>query len=94
MVRDFLEKISPHTPYLGAEMRRRDKFRFVIFTDINKRTYGSRLAAYIVEHKLGDVIETGQHKNPNSRNMVRVWVWTLDHRALKLWKEIDNAENL
>lgn len=49
--------------------------------------YGRRFAALIRKEKLGDVLETGRHVNPNSNNHLKVWIWTLDHVALKAWLE-------
>lgn len=60
------------------------RFRYAIFTQATKRAvYGKRFAAYIKEHKLGEVICTGFNSNPNTRRLVQVWVWTVDHDALK-----------
>ena len=67
-------------PYRNANRR----FRYAIFTQATKRaTYGKKFAAYIKEHKLGDVIHTGFNVNPNTRRSVGLWVWTVDHDALK-----------
>jgi hypothetical protein len=64
------------------------RFRYSIFSQIQARQYGDKFAAYILEHKLGDVIETtGRHVNPNSGNVLKVFVWTVDHDAVKLWWE-------
>lgn len=75
------------------------RFRFAIFseahrpglTDETGPKYGRDFAALIRECKLGDVIETGKHINPNSSNNLRVWVWTVDHTALVAWFKKDAA---
>ena len=60
------------------------RFRYAIFTQATKRaTYGKTLAAYIKKYKLGEVITTGFNINPNTRRSVGVWIWTVDHDALK-----------
>lgn len=66
------------------------QFRFAVFSEANnyrtKAGYGSRFAAFIRENKLGAVIETeGWATNPNSGNPLKVWVWTVDHDAVKEW---------
>ena len=61
-------------------------WRYAIFTQANhpialgKAVYGEDFAAYIRTNNLGNVIETeGDHKNPNTGNWVKVWVWTVNH---------------
>ena len=67
-------------PYRNSNCR----FRYAIFTQATKQaTYGKRFADYIKKHKLGAVIHTGFNVNPNTRRFVGVWVWTVDHVALK-----------
>jgi hypothetical protein len=62
------------------------KFRYAVFSQINNMKYGEKFAAYIRDNKLGDVVETtGKHMNPNSGNVLKVFVWTVDHEAVKLW---------
>lgn len=74
------------------------RFRFAIFTeahypmyteDTAGPKYGQNFAAFIREHRLGDVVETGRHVNPNSSNKLKVWVWTVDHAALVGWLKDD-----
>lgn len=72
------------------------RFRFAIFTEAvapNElkdtrpgRTYGRRFAKLIEQEKLGSLVSTEKHElNPNSENLVKVWVWGIDHDALKAW---------
>lgn len=70
------------------------KFRYAVFTQAGGRsTYGKRLAAFIIEHKLGEIVETaGKHINPNSRRLLKAWLWTVDHDALQKWYR-DNYPN-
>lgn len=65
-----------------------DRFRFVIFSQAQSvpgkdLKYGDKFAAYIANHDLGEVISTGIHVNPNSGNHLKVFVWTIDHEAVK-----------
>lgn len=46
---------------------------------------GKRLAAYIRKHKLGSVTGGSVHRNPNSGNPLRVWLWALDREAIRKW---------
>lgn len=63
----------------------RTNWRYAIFTQAHHpempcTPYGEEFAAYIRAHELGEVIETtGRHINPNSGNVLKVWVWTVDH---------------
>ena len=76
------------------------RFRFATFTealpyatpndllDDNPRyKYGRAFAAFIRENALGSLVETGYEVNPNSGNRLKVWVWGIDHTALKSWYE-------
>ncbi len=69
------------------------RFRYAVFSDIVRRTYGLKFAAFIRANKLGDVISTGYHVNPNSHNRLKVWVWTINHVALKRWSKKNPQEN-
>ncbi len=62
-------------------------FCFVIFSDIIKYDLkqGIRLAEYIREQGLGDVLETAPTRNPNSRNLIHAWLWVIDMKAMKKW---------
>lgn len=63
--------------------------RYVMFTQANRLdaarrvTYGERFTAYIRKHNLGAVIETEENINPNSGNLLKVWIWTVDHDAVR-----------
>jgi hypothetical protein len=43
---------------------------------------GRKLAAYIRKHKLGELVETGKVRNPNSRRLIQAWLWTIDKKAI------------
>ena len=58
------------------------QFRYVVFTQA-RSGYGQDFAQLITKAKLGELIETSSNVNPNSSNYVKVWVWTVDHVALK-----------
>lgn len=87
-MKEFLRQIAPepYYCYAGEGMRRRDKFRYVIFTATKTGKYGTRFAKLIEDEKLGTLISTDYNKNPNTGHLVKVWVWTVDHEALKAWK--------
>lgn len=66
------------------------KFRYGIFAeanqfDSNAKTYGRQFAKLIIDNKLGTLVETERNVNPNSGNEVKVWVWTINHEAVKKW---------
>lgn len=65
---------------------------FVLFSDRadvyagtsqQRTTGGDALCRYIRENKLGSILETGARKNPNSGNMIKVWVWSPPHESLE-----------
>lgn len=47
--------------------------------------YGEAFTAFILKNNLGMVQETTVNKNPNSGNMLRVYLWTIDQPKLKDW---------
>ncbi len=76
------------------------RFRYAFFTQATyqwqergevgsrPRYYGVDFAAFIKEHELGQVvIATGKRgvRNPNTENLLKMWVWTVDHYALQAW---------
>lgn len=65
---------------------------YFIFTDISQSMSGDALAKYIKRHKLGRTTTLPYRKNPNSVNKVKVWLWSVNIRALKKWyKNINNS---
>lgn len=63
----------------------RTHWRYAIFTEAyvpgdQPQGYGSEFADFIKAKGLGLVVEAdGPQVNPNSGNMLRVWIWTVDH---------------
>jgi hypothetical protein len=49
--------------------------------------YGRDLAAYIRDHGLGSVVETGEAFNRNSSNQLKLYVWTIDWAGFEKWVE-------
>lgn len=68
--------------------------RFVIFSQAGKTAkYGVNFARYIKKHKLGTVIETpGWKVNPNSNNLLKVWIWTIDTKACEKWYQREDKK--
>ena len=89
-MKDFCREIRPLKSRYSPDFppRPRDKFRYAIFTSHRKGKYGLAFANYITEQKLGKVISTGDNINPNTRNSVNVWVWTVNHERLSKWKAV------
>lgn len=63
---------------------------FVIMTGIvykdDDRSVGE-VAAYIAAHRLGEVTVTPTAgRNPNSDNLLKVWVWRVNKVALRKWR--------
>lgn len=57
---------------------------------------GRQLAAFIRENNLGTLIESEPRFNPNSNNMIRVWVWGVDREATRkivnVWRAAEAEE--
>lgn len=74
------------------------KFRFAIFTEAThvdkpEERYGHKFARLIEKKKLGTLVVTDRQLNPNSGHNVQVWVWGIDHEALRAWyKKIKKEE--
>lgn len=47
--------------------------------------HGSRLARYIKKNRLGDVWESPPRINPNSHNVLCMWVWVVDIYKFAQW---------
>lgn len=61
---------------------------FVLFSDIAGSggygpSPGERLCQYIRDNNLGDIGEFGPRKNPNTDNMIKLWVWMPPHESLE-----------
>lgn len=66
------------------------KWRYAVFTQAGKkRTYGKKFAALIRRENLGEVMQatTKSVKNPNSGNILKAWIWTVNHKNLKAWAQ-------
>ena len=75
---------------INGEADTNDRFRYVVFSQASSTkdgdfAYGQNFATYIQEHKLGEVIEASanSHKNPNTQNYLRTWIWTVNHAGTK-----------
>jgi hypothetical protein len=61
-------------------------YRFLIFSQAKaKSTYGENLRKFIEDHDMGEVVVAGRGKNPNTRHILKVYVWTVDHDKVKAW---------
>jgi hypothetical protein len=60
---------------------------FMLFTGVTKEKYAQRFKAYLLRHKLGEVIETPSRMNPNMPNRIRggikAYLWHVDREALR-----------
>jgi hypothetical protein len=57
---------------------------FVVFsdTDNDRDRGGNSLCKYIKDNNLGTIMEMGPRMNPNSGNMIKIWVWAPPHESL------------
>lgn len=63
----------------------------VVFTATGRAKYGRAFAAYITQHKLGDLVCSTLATNPNSGNKLQGWIWTIDREALVKWFKAQDA---
>ena len=56
---------------------------FIMFADNTENRSGHRLARYIKKHKLGSINRTRPALNPNSDNMLVIWLWKIDEQAVR-----------
>ena len=62
------------------------RWAHLVFSDVvcsHGRSGGSKLAAFIEEHKLGDIVMSKCKTNPNTGRLIAVWVWTSDRDAIE-----------
>jgi hypothetical protein len=61
---------------------------FVFFSSFGSSTAGQNIAAYIEKYKLGTVMKTRPTLNPNSGNVLTMWVWTVNKRNFRrFWRK-------
>jgi hypothetical protein len=84
LLRAILE-VAQESSYEDDDTPWSGNFRYAIFSQASNGKYGKKFAVFIREHNLGEVIETGTHINPNSGNLLKMWVWTVDHDAVRNW---------
>ena len=58
------------------------KEAFVVFSDKTSSSRGQDLADYIRQNNLGAIIESEERVNPNTGNIIKVWVWSPPHQSL------------
>lgn len=60
-------------------------FAFMMFSGVIKENYAQKFKKYLLDNKLGEVIETKTKTNPNSNNDIRVYVWTINRKTYSQW---------
>jgi hypothetical protein len=56
---------------------------FVIFSDIaDTGRGGNALYKHIKDNNLGEIMEFGPRMNPNTGNIIKLWVWAPPHQSL------------
>ena len=60
-------------------------FTTFIFNGVISERYPGMLSRVIKKAKLGDIMETKSKVNPNSDNVIRVYVWHVDKKELSKW---------
>lgn len=58
-----------------------------VFSDAEINGGGLNVAKYIRDHNLGDLVKSPVRRNPNSRNLIRTWIWCPDVAALTTWSK-------
>jgi hypothetical protein len=60
-------------------------FAHILFTQAGNVTYGQQFARFIRANRLGSVVRSRIQVNPNSKNPLAAYIWTVDRLALKRW---------
>jgi hypothetical protein len=60
-------------------------YEFVVFTDHLKMTKGEAFRKYIKDQKLGSVHASRAKLNPNTGNLVKIYLWSVNRRKLFQW---------
>lgn len=91
----YLREIEDSTKK-GSFLKRPDPgFRYILFSQARRdNKYGVEFGAYIESNGLGKVAETPFNVNPNSSNPLKIFIWTVDHDALKAWVKKNEADIL
>jgi hypothetical protein len=60
---------------------------FVVFSDVvdRKDSRGVGLADEITKMRCGGLFGSTKEVNPKTGHVIKLWVWTLDHEALRKW---------
>jgi len=70
------------------------KCTYIIFTDYSKNRNGDNLKKYIEKNKLGTVTKQRAKRNPNSKNIINLFVWSINQNNLKrLHRKICDCKN-
>jgi hypothetical protein len=69
------------------------KGAFLMFTDINKKIAAKNLSKYILKNKLGTITKSPTSINPNSKNRLQVFIWTINKRNLKRFAKEHNIKD-
>lgn len=56
-----------------------------VFSSRVRNYDGSELAKFVIENKLGDIIETDSTTNPNTNAMIKTWAWIKWHKGIENW---------
>ena len=65
----------------------------VIFSGAISERYPGNLSRLIKKAKLGELMITNPRINPNSDNVIRVYVWTINKMALSKWFSKNRFKN-
>lgn len=83
-----IDGLVSHAPTVVAAVQLKSLHRaYVIFTDNHLRDYGKSLHRTITRNGLGSVYKVPPRKNPGSSNIVTLWVWAPDWRAVGKYYE-------
>ena len=58
---------------------------YLVFSCQSVEVSGRKLATYIRQNNLGTIARTRCKVNPNSSNLLSVWLWSVNNKTLKEW---------
>ena len=74
MIKNWLNEKENGSPYT-----------FILFSDIHTTTRGINTAKYIKNNKLGSIKETRKKRNPNTGNILKIWIWAINEKTTRQW---------
>lgn len=91
VLQDFVRETV--IPDEHGHILQRNPGAFVLFSEARSGKYALKLKEVILKERLGAVFVSPSRRNPNSLNMIRVYLWTIDQARLKKYAKKIQAKD-